>query len=279
MKINNSIKSQTSKTIVFIHGMFLNPYCWDSWIGFFQKHGYTCYAPAYPMHIGSPGALRLKPHENLGNLNFNHVLQSLTDYIAKLPEKPILIGHAMGALFVQKLINLNIGLGGICLSSAPPYGISCFKCSFLKHSIPILNSFKKNLIVKPSLKWFHSAFCNSLSIERTYELYKTYVVPESRNILRTSRAKEAVINFNLKHTPLLFIAASNDSVYPPVISEKIFSSYTHSQSIKSIVVFPDRYHFIICQENWQEIAAYVISWIESNILINSIKLANADVFI
>ena len=43
-----------SNTIVFIHGLFMNPESWSQWIKYFENEGYKCYAPAYPFHEGSP---------------------------------------------------------------------------------------------------------------------------------------------------------------------------------------------------------------------------------
>ena len=37
-----------SKTIVFIHGMYMTPLCWEHWLEYFQAKGYRCIAPAWP---------------------------------------------------------------------------------------------------------------------------------------------------------------------------------------------------------------------------------------
>jgi alpha-beta hydrolase superfamily lysophospholipase len=37
-----------SKTIVFIHGMYMTPLCWEHWLDYFQAKGYHCIAPAWP---------------------------------------------------------------------------------------------------------------------------------------------------------------------------------------------------------------------------------------
>src|ERR1041385_1938747 len=99
-----------SKTIVFIHGLFQNPKSWEGWMKYFQEKGYTCYAPAYPFHEGEPNELRKNINPALGKLTFGQVVDSLAAFIDKLPEKPILIGHSMGGLAVQKLLEMNKGV-------------------------------------------------------------------------------------------------------------------------------------------------------------------------
>lgn len=37
-----------SRTIVFIHGGWLTPTCWDPFVSFFESKGYRCLAPAWP---------------------------------------------------------------------------------------------------------------------------------------------------------------------------------------------------------------------------------------
>jgi hypothetical protein len=34
-----------SKTIVFVHGMYMNPLCWEQWVDYYQAKGYKCLAP------------------------------------------------------------------------------------------------------------------------------------------------------------------------------------------------------------------------------------------
>src|SRR3954464_8061213 len=102
-----------SKTIVFIHGLFQNPKSWDGWIKYFSDKGYVCYAPAYAYHEGEPSDLRKNIDSRLGKLTFGKVIDGLAAFIDKLPEKPILIGHSMGGLAVQKLISMNKGVAAI----------------------------------------------------------------------------------------------------------------------------------------------------------------------
>lgn len=64
----------TSKHIVFIHGLFMNPKSWAPWVDYFQKQGYVCHTPAYPFHDGLPSALRENIPLELGKLTFGQVV-------------------------------------------------------------------------------------------------------------------------------------------------------------------------------------------------------------
>ncbi|MEL6538713.1 MAG: alpha/beta fold hydrolase, partial [Bacteroidota bacterium] len=131
-----------SKTIVFIHGLFMNNETWDEWKAFFENQGYTCYAPAHPKHAGNPAELRANPPAGLENVQFQDWLSNLETFIDALPEKPILIGHSFGGLTAQKLVASGRAEAAILISSAPPKGISTFKPSFVRANFKVISPLK-----------------------------------------------------------------------------------------------------------------------------------------
>ena len=257
-------KKITSNTIVFIHGMFMNPISWEPWLLWYEAKGYKCYAPAWPYHTGSPPDLRYYYDPNLGELTFGQVIDSLSAFIDRLPEKPIVVGHSMGGLAVQKLIEMDKGVAGICIDPAPPQGIFSYKWSFLKSNLSTINPLKGNSVFLPSLKWFHYAFCNTMTAEQTKIEYSKYVVPESRNVARSSTKRDGKIDFKKPHAPLLIIAGEKDHIIPPALNRKNFEAYTDRRSKTDFKVFPGRTHWICGQQNWQEVAEYAEKWINAN---------------
>ena len=250
-----------SKTIVFIHGLFQNPESWVEWVKHFEKKGFTCHTPAYPFHSGKPESLRSNIDPNLSKLTFGQVVKSLTEFIDTLPEKPILIGHSMGGLAVQKLIEQNKGIAGVCIDSAPPKGIFSFKWSFLKANLPTINPLKGDSVCLPDVAWFHYAFCNTMTLEQTKIEYDKFVVPESRNIPRSSASYQGAIDFSKPHQPLLFIAGEKDTIIPASLNKKNFEAYKDKKSKIDFKEFSGRTHYICGQTNWQEVADYIHEWI------------------
>ncbi|MCX6175282.1 MAG: alpha/beta hydrolase [Ignavibacteriales bacterium] len=258
--MNNKI---TSKIIVFVHGLFMNPLSWTNWIKFYEAKGYKCYSPAYAYHEGKPFDLRSNINSNLGKLSFGQTINNLVSFIDKLPEKPILIGHSMGGLAVQKLIEMNKGVAGICIDTAPPKGIFSFKWSFIKANLPTINPIKGNSVCFPTVKWFHYAFCNTMTMEQTEIEYNNFVVPESRNIPRSSIMNDGKINFKKPHNPLLFIAGEKDNIIPSSLNKKNFEAYQDKKSKIDFKEFAGRTHYICGQKNWEEVASFINDWIAS----------------
>ncbi len=259
------MEKAASKDIVFVHGMFQNPESWKKWEAYFEQHGYRCHAPAYPYHEGNPAALRAKFDPALGRLTFGRVVESLAAFIDRLPAVPILIGHSMGALAVQKLINTGKGTAGVCIDSAPPLGVFSLKWSFWRSNYPSINLLKGNSVNVPSVKWFHYAFCNTMTMEETQREYDLYVVPESRNVPRSTLGPSAKIDFKKPHVPLLLIAGEKDHIIPPSVNRLNFKRYKDAGSKTDFKVFPDRTHYICGMAGWEEVAAYIADWLESTL--------------
>ena len=49
---------KSTKTIVLIHGLFVNNTSWEQWKTYFEAQGYKVYTPANPGHEGAPSQLR-----------------------------------------------------------------------------------------------------------------------------------------------------------------------------------------------------------------------------
>lgn len=250
-----------SRHIVFIHGLFMNPDSWQGWKLFFEKEGYTCHTPAYPFHAGNPLEIKKKFEPALGHLTFSRVEEELIHFIDSLPEKPIVIGHSMGGLLAQKLVQKNKCGAAVLIDSAPPKGVVSLKLSFLRANFPVINPFKGNSVFEPSIKWFHYAFCNTMSLHETKEIFERYVVPESRNIARDSTGAAGKIDFKKPHAPMLFIAGEKDNIIPAGLNKKNFEAYTDENSRREFKLFKDRSHYICGQQGWETVASYVNGWI------------------
>lgn len=89
----------------------------------FQALTCRCTALAYPYHDGEPSDLRANVDPRLGTVSLNQVVEHL---VARLDElglaNPIVIGHSMGGLIVQKLVSLKRASLAVAISPAPPKG-------------------------------------------------------------------------------------------------------------------------------------------------------------
>jgi len=251
----------TSKTVVFVHGMYMTPLCWEQWVDRFQSKGYRCLAPAWPGRDQPIEVLRQRhPDPQLGQLTLSDVLAHLTDFIQRLDEKPILIGHSMGGLIVQLLLNRELAAAAVAIDSAPPLGVLTTKWSFLKSNWPHITPFA--LLSHPiamTFERFQYTFVNTLPLAEQRAAFERYVVPESRRVPRESLT--AKIDFKKPHAPLLLIAGSTDNIIPASLNKANTAKYRSSPSATDFKEFAGRTHFIVGQQGWEEVADYVLGWL------------------
>ena len=258
-----------SKTIVFIHGMFVTPACWEPWIAYYQAKGYHCLAPAWPGRDLPVDVLKKNhPDPQLGGLTLAELVEYHAGILAGLPEKPILIGHSMGGLLVQLLLQRDLAHAGVAIDSAPPLGVITTQWSFLKSNWPLLNPLiSKTRPYYMPFEHFQYTFTHTLPLAEQQAAYDNLVVPESRQVAQGTLSSVAKIDFTRPHAPLLLIAGTEDHIIPASLNRANYRKYHASlPAVTDFKEFPGRTHFIIGQPNWVEVADYISAWLHQKAL-------------
>jgi pimeloyl-ACP methyl ester carboxylesterase len=252
-------------TIILIHGMFQNPTSWKNWIEYFENNDYEVLAPAWPFHEGEPAELRANPPEGLGDLSLDTVIAAIETLIYSLPEKPIVIGHSVGGLIVQILINRGLAKMGIAISSVAPNSMIDLDWSFFKNAATIANPLKGGEPIYMDQSTFHDSFANTLSEEQAKVAYENTATHDSRNVFRDCMGSTAHFDVTEPHAPLLFIAGAEDKICPADLNDKNYKAYTDTNSVISIREFPNRSHFICNEPGWEEVVESIESWLEGQV--------------
>jgi pimeloyl-ACP methyl ester carboxylesterase len=252
-----------TKHIVLIHGLFVNNTSWADWKTYLETQGYTVHTPANPGHEGIPADLRNNIHPQLVQTGFKDVVDNIVNLINRLPEKPIVIGHSLAGLVVQKLVEMNKAIAGISIDGAPPKNVVA-PWATVKAVWPVVNLFKGNSAFMGSKDWYHRHFFNNYTKAESDRLYETIATPESRKIARdTLLSSFAKVDFSKPHVPLLFIGGGKDTIFASSFTKKIAAQYKDPNSRVNFKHFEGRSHFIAGEAGWEEVAAYVLSWIKS----------------
>jgi pimeloyl-ACP methyl ester carboxylesterase len=243
----------------------MTPLCWEGWVERFQSNGYTCLAPAWPGRDKPVEALRAAhPDPQLGQLTLSAVIEHLAGVIQKLPEKPVLIGHSMGGLVTQLLLQRGLAAAGVAIDSAPPAGVFTAQWSFLKANFPMINPLIASGTPRlMSFEDFQYAFVNAMPPDEQRRAYDRYTVPESRRVPRQSLTGVARIDFSRPHPPLLLTAGTDDHIIPAALNRANYARYrAFSPSGTDFKEFSGRCHFLIGQPGWEEVADYVLAWLQ-----------------
>lgn len=253
------------RTVIFIHGAWVTPACWDHFVDFYTKRGYRCLAPAWPRKDKTIEQLRADP-SGLAMLGVQEIVDHYDGIVREQPEPPLLIGHSFGGLFVQMLLDRGLGAAGVAIDSAPPRGVFATELSVFRSNLPVLmQPGARKGVVRMSYPLFHYAFANMLSEADAHTAYEQHVVPETGRIFfQAALGTSAVrVNFaNPMRKPLLMIAGERDHVVAAGLNRSNYRKYARSSARTDFKEFPGRCHWIIAQDGWQEVAGYAASWLE-----------------
>jgi pimeloyl-ACP methyl ester carboxylesterase len=241
--------------------MYMNGSSWQPWIDLAQSKGFEAIVPSWPFHNESPLTLRNQFDPALGRMQFRHVVDAYKKLIDSLPERPLLVGHSVGGLVVQKLINDGYGAAAVSISPAPPLGIITLAPEFLRANLPHLNFFVGSKPVIMTKKRFHYAFCNTMTRAESDAAFELYVTPESRRVPQSILTPQGKINFKRKHAPLLLIGGDKDNLIPLKLVKRNVKAYRNSEGVLDFLAFSNRGHFICNEPGWEEVAAASFEWI------------------
>lgn len=251
--------------IIFIHGMFLNPKSWEPWLEFFKAQGYECEAPPWPLHEGEPAHLRENIPVSLGTLGMNAVYQHYAALLAKETTPPVVIGHSMGGLVMQKLAASGLVWAGVGICSVAPNRMLAADWGFLRNSASITNPFAGSDPYEMTPELFHKNFGNTMTEEESNAAWQACAVHESRQVLRDIMGEAGELDTDLPHVPLLFVGASDDEIIPNTLVERNAHAYTDERSHSEYMEFSTRGHFICGENGWEEVATGVANWLQAHL--------------
>ena len=268
MTAENTHDTAAPDTIVLIHGLWMTPRSWEKWVEHYTERGYRVLAPAYPGLEVEVEALREDPSP-IEALTVPAIVEHLEGVIGELDRPPIIMGHSMGGLLVQILLDRGHGAAGVVIDSVPAEGIKVVPVAQIRSLFPILSHpGDRHKAVGFTPEQFHNAFANTLSEEESQAVYERYYIPAPGNLVWggvlanfTPGHQDTYVDFrNEDRAPLLFIAGSDDNLMPPSVNESNVKHYRYSKSMTDYKEFPGRSHYTVGQDGWEEVADYALEW-------------------
>ncbi len=107
------------QTIVMVHGANCGGWCFDVFRRVFEGRGLTCHAPDLSGH----GAEKETGREALTGTGLADYRAEITAFVGQLPDKPVVLGHSMGAVIAQQLAADGLARALVLVSPGPRVGI------------------------------------------------------------------------------------------------------------------------------------------------------------
>lgn len=251
-----------SKSIILIHGNFVNQTSWEKWKDRYEQKGYTVYTPANPGHDGIPSDLRKQVHPDLTKTGFIDVVGNIIKLIETLPEKPLIIGHSMAGMASMKLLELGKAAAAVSIDGAPPKNVFP-PFATLKSVIPAFGFFSSKKYFVGSREWYDKCFFNTLPERDRASAFESIAVPESYKVSRELVLNSfSNIDFSKPHNPILFIGGGSDAIFPSSLTTTLARKYKDSNSKVDLKIFDGKSHFICGEPGWEAVADYILDWYE-----------------
>lgn len=106
--------------LLFVHGSFCASWVWaEHYLPFFAREGWDCVAVSLRGHGDSEG------REHLDQFGLADYVDDVVAAATAMPRPPVVIGHSLGGMIVQRYVAAGHRAAGMVLmSSVPPAGMS-----------------------------------------------------------------------------------------------------------------------------------------------------------
>ena len=240
--------------LLFVHGAYTAAWCWDeNFLPWFAEQGYAAYAVSLSGHGGSRG------RAYLDSFSIADYVADVADVVAQLPAPPVLIGHSMGGMVVQKYLEKHRAPAAVLMSSVPPQGLlgSAFGLAFAKpHLLGDLNRLMGG--GQPQMETLRDAmFHETIELERLRRYYHL-CQPESHRAIWDMSLFDLPSLSNIPRPPMLVLGAEHDVLIPPDQVRMTARSYGVSATI-----LPDLGHGMMMETDWRIAADPILYWLKT----------------
>lgn len=257
-------------TVLFIHGMWGGGHQWRGWQDAFEANGYATIAPTLRHHDVDPKG---QAPAELGRVSLLDYVADLETEIAKLPGKPIIVGHSMGGLIAQILAARGQAKAGIFVCPAPPSGLpavvelmmpSVTRTLIGKTMGPAMTDRPFQLSFRQAV---YSSF-NNMPKARQEEEYEKWVWESGRVLFEIAywflnRSSASRVDPRAMTVPTHTIACGKDRLTPKPVIDRIAKRYAPQGG--SYRVYDDRAHFVISEDGWEGVAEDCVAWVNASV--------------
>ncbi len=246
--------------LLFVHGAFSSARQWAPFfLPYFARHGWEAKALSVRGHGESGGRDRLNGAR-------------LADYVADvlavaetLPRFPVLIGHSMGGMIVQKLLATGAAVpAAVLMCSAPPHGVLGSTLSAAVANPGMLRDLTRMQRQGPAAANFRAAkkalFRNDTPDDWVFRVLPP-AEPEPDGVMLDISFRDLPPSRGRRDVPVLVIGAEKDTC----ITRTAVRETARAFGVQP-VIFPDFAHAMMLDPEWEQVAEHVRLWLEGAVL-------------
>ena len=235
--------------LLFVHGAWHGAWCWqERWLPAAAAAGWHSVAVSLRGHGGSE-----RP-EHFGLASLRHYEHDVLQTITTLPSPPVLIGHSLGGVVVQGVLErYRAAPAGVLLASMPPvHGLHAVP-RLLRHDAGLLGQALTGREVSPRPGTLFGPATDPG--EAADHLARLGPEPwlASHQVALPRRRRDI-------RSPLLVVGGEHDVVVPPhavLRTARHFGTRAH--------LFRGMGHELMLEPGWEAVLRRVLGWIEATV--------------
>jgi pimeloyl-ACP methyl ester carboxylesterase len=249
--------------LLFVHGILHGAWCYDTFfLPYFAQHGYHASALSLRGHAGSPkvGTFPLT--------GIHHYVEDVAQVADQLErehgKRPVVIGHSMGGLIVQKFLEKYDAAGAVLLASVPVGGaLGSLVKATLRHPISLTlatltTDMKRHFVGNPkAVKW---AFFSETMPDSELESYRQQMSNESVRAIFDLAIFNMPRPSRMKKVPMLVVHGATDTLFTDRDERQTATAYN-----ADFVALEDTAHDLMLEANWQQAADAILSWLKKTL--------------
>ena len=254
------------KTLLMVHGVGCGGEVWDRMKRDFVMAGWTCETPTLFADLRTSSA----PPDGLADLTLADYIKAAADLADRLAERdgqpPVIIGHSMGGMIAQKLVEQGHVRGGIFLTPAQPAGCTVTDLRVLRTFWNILKVGQKNVpggVFKVGPKGFRWGVLNMVPKERHEEIYQQALYDSGR--VYHDLANPGPIDETRISMPTLTIGAAKDRATVIKAVRKVGAKYAKAKVPGDYLEYKKHAHWIVDEPGTAQVSSDILEWMDQKL--------------
>lgn len=241
--------------LLFVHGGYATAACWDVYfLSWFAQRGFDCHALDLSGHGRSEGA------HQLDAFGIDDYVDDLQQAVHGFSRSPIVIGHSMGTVVVERFLEHNQAVAAVLMAPVPPTGIlgSTMKIAFTEpaffdQQVRATRGEYTAETMQTIRDVYYSAETSTADLLRFAPLFQV----ESRRALLDLSLLAMRIGRPRPKLPVLVVGGNADAVFSTAVL-----GFTAARWQAEVAVIPAAGHTLMLDAHWQAAAERIAGWIE-----------------
>lgn len=255
-----------AKSLLMVHGVGCGGDVWNRMKRDFAMAGWTCETPTLFPELRTAS----NPPDQLADLTLQHYIDAATEHAATLAQRdgqpPVIIGHSMGGMIAQKLVEAGQVRAGIFLTPAQPEGCTVTDLRVLRTFWSILKVGQKNIpggVFKVGPNGFRWGVLNAVPKDRHEELYAQALYDSGR--VYFDLANPSAIDESKVTVPTLTIGAKKDRATVIKAVRKVGAKYAKAKLPGDYIEYGRHAHWIVDEPGTEQVSGDILEWLDEKL--------------